>query len=191
MTSQQPPYAAGSPVHPLELPYYGAPPVEAFTRVWKKYAVFAGRASRSEYWWWALASAIVSAVLNAISPTVVNGQTTGSSVLGGLWFLVSVVPSLAVAARRLHDVNASAWLLLLALIPVLGWIALIVMLAQRENPMGQRFDRYPGKPVAPYQQQGYPPYQQPPYPPYQQPPYPPQQPPTAPPPPPPGAGPTP
>lgn len=157
MTSQQPPSAAGSPVRPLELPYYGAPPLEAFTRVWKKYAVFSGRASRSEYWWWALASAVVSAVLNGISPTVVNGQTTGSSALGGLWFLVSVVPSLAVAARRLHDANISAC-----------WIALIVMLAQRENPLGQRFDRYPGQPGTPYQKQAYPPYQQPPYPPYQQ-----------------------
>ena len=166
MTSQQPPYAVRGPVPPLELPYYGAPPLEAFTRVWKKYAVFTGRASRSEYWWWALASAIVSAALNAISPTVVNGQPTGSSALGGLWVLVTIVPSLAVAARRLHDVNLSGWLLLLALIPVLGWIALIVMLAQRENPLGQRFDRYLGRPGVQYQQPPTPP----PYPPYQPPP---------------------
>lgn len=180
MTVQQPPYAAGGPAPPLELPYYGAPPVEAVKRVFKKYAVFSGRASRSEYWWWALASAIASAVLNAISPTVVNGQSTGTSALGGLWFLATVVPGLAVAARRLHDANLSAWLLLLALIPILGWIALIVMLVQRENPLGQRFDRYPG---AGYIQSPYPPQQPPgagPYPP-QEPPYPPA----------PGSGPTP
>lgn len=144
MTIQQPPYTAGGAVPPLELPYYGAPPVEAVKRVFQKYAVFSGRASRSEYWWWALASAIASGILNAISPTVVNGQSTGASPLGGLWFLATVVPGLAVAARRLHDANLSAWLLLLVLVPVLGWIALIVMLVQRENPLGQRFDRYPG-----------------------------------------------
>lgn len=166
MTVQQPPYPASGAgaVPPLELPYYGAPPVEAVKRVFQKYAVFSGRASRSEYWWWFLASGLASAVLNSIGTTVVNGQSTGTSGLGGLWFLATVVPGLAVAARRLHDVNLSAWLLLLALIPVLGWIALIVMLAQREDPRGQRFDRYPAgygqAPMAP-------PYgpQQPPYPP--------------------------
>lgn len=165
MTLQQPPSATPGGVPPLGFPYYGAPPVEAVKRVFKKYAVFTGRASRSEYWWWFLASGLASAVLNSISPTVVNGQTTGSSALGGLWFLATVVPSLAVAARRLHDVNLSAWLLLLAIIPVLGWIALIVILAQRENPLGQRFDRYP---ASQYEQ----PPMAPPYP-AQQPPWPP------------------
>jgi len=156
----------GSAVPPLELPYYGAPPVDAVKRIFQKYAVFSGRASRSEYWWWFLASGLASAVLNSISPTVVNGQVTGSSALGGLWFLATVVPSLAVAARRLHDVNLSAWMLLLALIPVLGWIALIVLLAQRENPYGQRFDKYPAPRYG--QATSTPPYwtqQQPPYPP--------------------------
>ncbi len=142
MTMQQPPDASRNAVPGLDFPYYGAPPVEAVKRVFQKYAVFTGRASRSEYWWWFLASGLASAVLNSISPTVVNGQVTGSSALGGIWFLATVVPSLAVAVRRLHDANLSGWLLLLALIPVLGWIILIVLLAQRENPLGQRFDRY-------------------------------------------------
>jgi len=142
MTMQQPPGASRNTVPGLEFPYYGAPPVEAVKRVFQKYAVFTGRASRSEYWWWFLASGLASAVLNSISPTFVNGQVTGSSALGGVWFLATVVPSLAVAVRRLHDVNLSGWLLLLTLLPVLGWIALIVLLAQRGNPLGQRFDRY-------------------------------------------------
>lgn len=143
MTIQQPADTPRTPAPGLEVPYYGAPPVEAVKRVFQKYAVFAGRASRSEYWWWFLASALASAVLNSINPAVVNGQVTGSSALGGLWFLATVVPSLAVAARRLHDANISGWMLLLAVIPVLGWIAVLVLLAQRENPLGQRFDRYP------------------------------------------------
>ncbi|ADX73036.1 putative membrane protein [Pseudarthrobacter phenanthrenivorans Sphe3] len=143
MTIQQPADTPRTPAPGLEVPYYGAPPVEAVKRVFQKYAVFAGRASRSEYWWWFLASALASAVLNSINPAVVNGQVTGSSALGGLWFLATVVPSLAVAVRRLHDANISGWMLLLAVIPVLGWIAVLVLLAQRENPLGQRFDRYP------------------------------------------------
>ncbi|MDQ0028691.1 DUF805 domain-containing protein [Arthrobacter bambusae] len=143
---------------PLELPYYGAPPVEAVKRFWKKYAVFYGRASRSEYWWWFLASTIVSGVLNVAGSTG-SGSTSTSTSLGGLWFLATVVPSLALAARRLHDVNLSAWLLLLALVPVLGWIALLVFMILPANPQGQRFDRpvqaYPPSP--PYPQHQYPP----------------------------------
>ncbi|WP_259460219.1 DUF805 domain-containing protein [Pseudarthrobacter phenanthrenivorans] len=134
MTIQQPADTPRTPAPGLEVPYYGAPPVEGVKRVFQKYAVFAGRASRSEYWWWFLASALASAVLNSINPAVVNGQVTGSSALGGLWFLATVVPSLAVAVRRLHDANISGWMLLLAVIPVLGWIAVLVLLAQRETP---------------------------------------------------------
>jgi uncharacterized membrane protein YhaH (DUF805 family) len=158
MSSYQPAYGAPSSV-PLELPYYGAPPVEAVKRFWKKYAVFAGRASRSEYWWWALASAIVSGILNAAGSTA-DGRTATSAGLSGLWFLATIVPSLAVGARRLHDANLSALLLLLALIPVLGWIALLVMMILPPNPAGQRFDRLPAQPYPPN-----PPYPEPPYPP--------------------------
>ncbi|WP_423184565.1 DUF805 domain-containing protein [Arthrobacter sp. NyZ413] len=140
---------------PLELPFYGAPPVESVTRFWKKYAVFHGRASRSEYWWWVLASAIVSGLINAASATG-NGRTGASAALGGVWFLATVVPSLAVAARRLHDANLSALFLLLALLPVLGWVALLVMVLLPAHPAGQRFDR-PAYVYPPYPQQPYPP----------------------------------
>ncbi|MGM7778809.1 DUF805 domain-containing protein [Arthrobacter sp. KNU-44] len=142
---------------PLELPYYGAPPIEAVKRFWKKYAIFHGRASRSEYWWWFLASAVVSGVINAAGATA-NGNTSTSTALGGLWFLATIVPSLALAARRLHDANLSALFLLLALVPVLGWIALLVFVLLPANPRGQRFDRlvqaypppYPPNPPQPY-----------------------------------------
>lgn len=156
MASYQPQYPSQSNV-PLELPYYGAPPLEAIKRFWKKYAVFTGRASRSEYWWWALVSAIVSGILNAAGSTG-NGNTGTSTALGGLWFLATVVPSLALGARRLHDANLSAWFLLLALIPVLGWIALFILMIMPPNPAGQRFDR-PSQayPPQPYPPQPYPP----------------------------------
>jgi uncharacterized membrane protein YhaH (DUF805 family) len=133
--------------------------MEAVKRFWKKYAVFAGRASRSEYWWWALVSAIVSGILNAAGSTT-DGRTTTSAALSGLWFIATVVPSLALGARRLHDADMSGWLLLLALIPVLGWIALLVLLVLPPNPAGQRFDLPPAQPYP-----ANPPYPEPPLPP--------------------------
>ena len=140
---------------PLWAPYYGAPFKDAVQRVFKKYATFSGRASRSEYWWWALVNLIVSVILQilvsvgSVPTTDANGYATSvpgplamvGFVVLAIWFLATIVPSLAVLARRLHDVNMSAWLILIALVPFLGGIALLVFALLAPNPQGQRFDR--------------------------------------------------
>ena len=92
---------------------------ESITICFKKYADFNGRASRSEYWWFALFIVIVSIVLSMISNEV-----------SGLFSLATLLPSIAAAARRLHDTNRSGWWQLIAFIPIIGWIVLIVFLAQ-------------------------------------------------------------
>jgi len=92
---------------------------ESITTCFKKYADFNGRASRSEYWWFALFIVIVSIVLSMISNEV-----------SGLFSLATLLPSIAAAARRLHDTNRSGWWQLIAFIPIIGWIVLIVFLAQ-------------------------------------------------------------
>lgn len=84
-----------------------------------KYATFDGRASRSEYWWWFLFTFLASAAAGMISET-----------LSGLFSLGVLLPSLAVGARRLHDTDRSGWFLLLWLIPLVGWIVLVVWAIQ-------------------------------------------------------------
>jgi uncharacterized membrane protein YhaH (DUF805 family) len=141
---------------PLWAPYYGAPFPVAVKRFFKKYAAFSGRASRSEYWWWVLVSVAVSIVLNIIvgagaaattaasslSTTAVPGPgATFGTILLVIWGLATLVPSLALSVRRLHDGNFSGWLLLLCLVPFLGAIALLVFMALPSNPAGQRFDQ--------------------------------------------------
>jgi len=74
--------------------------VEAVKTCFKKYACFTGRARRSEYWWWWLFSTICGFVLGMIPA------------IGGIAALVLFLPSLAVAVRRLHDVDRSGWWLL-------------------------------------------------------------------------------
>lgn len=91
-----------------------------YTDVLKKYAVFTGRASRKEYWMFFFFSAIISIVLTLI------GNLTGLPFLTSLYALVVLLPSLAVAARRLHDTGRSAWWLLLALIPFIGAFVLVI-----------------------------------------------------------------
>ena len=85
-----------------------------------KYADFNGRASRPEYWWFALFVFLVSAVLSMVS-----------NVLPGIFAVATLLPSLAVAARRLHDTERSGWWLLIGLVPMVGFIVLIVFLAQK------------------------------------------------------------
>src|SRR3982750_3899926 len=85
-----------------------------------RYADFSGRASRPEYWWFFLFSVIVYFVTGFVDSVI------GISLLNWFAMLALPLPSLAVGARRLHDMDYSGWWLLLALIPVLGGIALIV-----------------------------------------------------------------
>lgn len=114
--------------------------IEAVKAVFSKYATFEGRARRSEYWWFVLFTIIVSVVLAVLSPGHGSmGGGMGGGLLNTLWTLGTLLPSIAVGARRLHDINRSGWWLLLNFIPVIGWIILIVFFAKRGDPMPNRF----------------------------------------------------
>jgi uncharacterized membrane protein YhaH (DUF805 family) len=93
--------------------------VEAIKTCLRKYAEFKGRASRSEYWWFALFYFLVSLVASLFS-----------DVLSALVGLGLIVPSVAVATRRLHDIGKSGWLQLVWIIPVVGWVLMIYWLVQ-------------------------------------------------------------
>lgn len=99
---------------------------ESVRTCFTKYVDFNGRASRSEYWWFALFVLVVSIVLAQVNYT-----------LSTLFSLAVLLPSLAAAARRLHDTGRSGWWQLVAFVPVLGTIVLIVFLAQ-ETKVGER-----------------------------------------------------
>ena len=142
------PYAQ-TPTSGLDQPLYGASPREAFVRFWTKYATFSGRASRSEFWWWALISFAVDAVISVIGIFLVRGDfaawnasmTKPDDLLSYAFALATLIPGLALGARRLHDTNRSGWLQLLLLIPLVGLILLIVWWASQPTPAGARYDR--------------------------------------------------
>ena len=91
-----------------------------YISVLKNYVGFTGRANRAEFWWFWLANVVIIVVLDLIDNAI------GSPVLAGIYGLAVLLPTLSVAARRLHDSDKSAWWLLLYFIPFLGWITLIV-----------------------------------------------------------------
>ncbi|WP_405652374.1 DUF805 domain-containing protein [Streptomyces sp. RK9] len=103
-----------------------------YVDVLKKYAVFNGRARRAEYWMFTLISLIISLALFGID--MVLGI---SPVLEALYSVAVLLPGIAVSVRRLHDTDRQGWWLLLALIPLIGLIILIVMLAKDSTPPNQ------------------------------------------------------
>jgi uncharacterized membrane protein YhaH (DUF805 family) len=98
-----------------------------YLKVLKKYAVFNGRARRAEYWYFALVSIIISIILVVIDGATGSfNQETGFGLLSGIYTLAILIPAIAVGVRRLHDTNRSGWWILLALVPLIGFIVLIV-----------------------------------------------------------------
>lgn len=97
---------------------------------------FNGRASLSAYWWYALCFIIVNVVLTTFSVAV---GSPAFSVLVDLVEVVIALCTLSIAARRLHDTNKSGWLLLLALIPIIGAIVLLILFCLPGKPVPNRF----------------------------------------------------
>jgi uncharacterized membrane protein YhaH (DUF805 family) len=107
-----------------------------YLKVLRQYVDFNGRARRTEYWMFALFTIIISIVLGLLDLmlglTFVEGTTSGW--LGLIYGLATLLPSLGVGVRRLHDTGRSGWWLLIGLVPLVGAIVLIVFLAQPGNP---------------------------------------------------------
>lgn len=92
------------------------------------YANFSGRARRQEYWMFALFNAIFIIAIMTISGGI--AAATDLPALMGLYAIYALgvlIPSLAVAVRRLHDVGKSGWFYLIGLIPIIGGIWLFVL----------------------------------------------------------------
>ncbi len=122
---------------------------QAIQTCFRKYADFTGRASRPEYWWFILFTALVSAALGIVGSVTALGSFGplgmynmmggrygggysgyGTSTLSELWSLAVLLPSLAVAVRRLRDSGRSWGNLFWILLPIVGLIILIVQLCQ-------------------------------------------------------------
>ena len=109
-------------------------PITAFVSCMKRYAQFSGRASRSEYWYFQLALFILyipiiiaQAVLAECDAEVVGG------LLDFIFRLATLVPIIAVAARRCHDTGRSGWFML---IPIYGWVLFFLPSKYEDNPYG-------------------------------------------------------
>jgi uncharacterized membrane protein YhaH (DUF805 family) len=106
-----------------------------YLKVLKQYAVFSGRARRKEYWMFYLFNFLffaVATILDNVLGLTIEDQ--GYGVLYILYGLATLIPSLAVFVRRLHDVGKSGWMLLITLIPLIGGIWLLVLMVSDSQP---------------------------------------------------------
>ncbi|ASN81413.1 DUF805 domain-containing protein [Deinococcus ficus] len=124
------------------------------------YADFKGRARRREYWMFTLINAIITFVLQIPAQGALMGMAmqsdasgapsaglTGialiSSILLLVYTLAVLLPSIGVAVRRMHDTGRSGWLLLLGLIPFIGWLILLYFYVQDSQPGANKWGPNP------------------------------------------------
>ncbi|MFE0778041.1 DUF805 domain-containing protein [Streptomyces sp. NPDC058861] len=88
--------------------------------VLKKYAVFSGRARRKEFWMFTLFNFIAAVILSILD------NVLGIQILSLIYTLAVFLPALGVSVRRLHDTGRSGWWILIALVPIVGFITLLV-----------------------------------------------------------------
>ncbi|RZT85848.1 uncharacterized membrane protein YhaH (DUF805 family) [Pseudonocardia sediminis] len=126
----------------------------------RRYADFTGRARRTDYWMFVLFVGLGAVLLRFVDESLgatyadagVEGGipfVAGSGVLGSIYSLFLLVPTFAIGARRLHDIGVSGWLQLIAIIPVLGIIALLVLWVVNGTPGPNRHGPDPKTPAGP------------------------------------------
>ncbi len=110
-----------------------------------KYATFSGRARRKEYWMFFLFYVIFNIILSILDGVLGlkgHGQYN-VGVLNSIYGLVLLIPSLAIAVRRLHDTDRSGWWLLIILVPIVGAIVFIVFLCLDSTPGSNKYGPNP------------------------------------------------
>ena len=138
----------------LDLPYYGIGFGGAIGRGFKKYANFKGRASRSEYWWWALfvtlayVVLVIPALILGLQTSTDGGKTPGTAgvpflVLFAVFLLAVILPSLAVLVGRIHDAGFTGLFALLVLVPSAGGLVTTILALLPSSMNGLRFDPFP------------------------------------------------
>lgn len=121
--------------------------------VFENYANFNGRARRSEYWYFALANLVLILPFYLLAFVGALNDMQWLAVLGGIVYVLAalalIVPSLAVAVRRLHDINKSGWFYLIGLIPFIGGIILLVWFFTEGTKGPNDYGDDPKNPAAP------------------------------------------
>ena len=117
--------------------------------VFRKYATFQGRAQRAEYWYFVLFYVIVYMVLGFLDGSLSRPAEEPSwGLLSGVFALATLVPSIAVSVRRLHDTNRSGWWMLVMFVPLIGQLVMLIFMVLDGTPGDNRFGSNPKQQAA-------------------------------------------
>lgn len=115
-----------------------------YIKALQNYANFNGRSRRKEYWNFVLFNilfGIAAIIVDIILGTSKN--VVGYGTVYMLYTLAVLLPGIAVAVRRLHDIGKSGWWILISLVPIIGGIWLIVLLATDSEPIENEYGPNP------------------------------------------------
>ena len=135
----------------------GAIMMKEYVQAFKQYAEFSGRSRRRDYWMFILIHTIITIVVTLVAfigimigILLVSGALWiagvsyyGSLILLFVYYAATLIPSLAIATRRLHDIGYSGWYLLLLLIPIVGAIILLIFMIRGSQPGDNQFGPEP------------------------------------------------
>ena len=110
-----------------------------YLNVLRNYIGFGGRARRKEYWMFILVNVILTAVLGVVDKMLGWQRAGGEGILTTIYGILVFWRWWAGLFRRLHDTDRSAWWLLLLIIPVIGWLVIIIFNCQNGTPGDNRF----------------------------------------------------
>lgn len=130
----------------------------------QKYASFQGRATRSEFWWYALFIFIVNSVINILGSVITGASLMstfspdslsefGGGLLGGVGTIIFMIiglivwlyflcPSIGVIVRRLHDTGRSGWWYWIILVPFVGGLVLFIFTLLGSEPQDNQYGPY-------------------------------------------------
>ena len=122
-----------------------------YLKALKQYADFGGRARRTEFWMFVLVNALISIVLGIIDTVtgtanayaVAGTASYSPGILGTIYGLAVLIPTIAVTVRRLHDTDRSGWWFFIQLIPIVGSIVMLVFMCLEGTRGPNRFGADP------------------------------------------------
>ena len=115
---------------------------EAVRSGFDHYVKFDGRASRPAFWWWFLFGILVG-----IGASIIDAIIGSFGVVSGLAALALLLPNLSVAIRRLHDTDHTGWWVLIGLIPIIGFIVLLIFYLRQSDPGENQYGPPPAEGV--------------------------------------------
>lgn len=129
--------------------------MELLLRPWRHYADFWGRSRRGEYWLFVLQLIVFDIIISILDVRPIFDPRTGvwnltqsPSALINLLGLVFIIPGIAVGVRRLHDAGLTGWLILISLVPLLGWLIMLVLTLLPPNNSTNAYGPDPRDPSA-------------------------------------------